>query len=59
MDPMLGALVILCAIMYIYLFELVSIGERAPGNVDVVFRVLIHSEHDGLSRVVQCSANLK
>lgn len=45
--------------MYVYLFKLVAVGERSAGNVDVVFRVLVHSEYNRLSRVVQCPAHLK
>jgi hypothetical protein len=59
MDAVLRAQVVLNAIMYVYFLELVTIGERTPGNVDMVFGVLVHSEHKGLSRVLQCPAHLK
>jgi hypothetical protein len=45
--------------MYVYLFELVAIGERAAGNVDVVLGVFVHPEHQRLSGVVQRPAHLQ
>ena len=56
---MLGPLVILRTVMYVYLFELVAIGQRTAGNVDMVLGVFVHPEHQRLSGVVKRPAHLQ
>jgi hypothetical protein len=45
--------------MYVYLLELVTIGKRAAGNVDMVLGVFVHPEHQGLSGVLKRPAHLQ
>ena len=55
----LGPLVILRTVMYVYLFKLVAICQRTAGNVDMVFVIFVHSEHQRLSGVVKRPAHLQ
>jgi hypothetical protein len=45
--------------MYVYLFELVAIGERSSGDVDMVLGVFVNLEHQRLSGVVKRPAHLQ
>lgn len=56
-DAMLGAHVVLGTIMDVELLELVSIGQGAPRDVDVVLRVFVNSEDQGLAGVLERPAD--
>lgn len=50
--------VILHAIVEVYLFKLVSVGEGAAADVDLVLGVLLHSKDQGLPGVLEDAADL-
>jgi hypothetical protein len=45
--------------MYVYLFELIAIGKRSAGDVDMMLGVFVHPEHQRLSGVVKRPAHLQ
>lgn len=45
MDAVLGAVLVLDAVVEEELLELVAVGERASGDVDVLLAVSVHTEH--------------
>lgn len=58
MDVVLGALLIQRAIVDVELLELVPISQRPSCDVDMVFGVFVHSEHQRLARIQQRAAYL-
>lgn len=50
--------VVFHSIMEVDLLELVAVGERSSADVHLVLRVLLHSEDQGLSCVLEDSADL-
>jgi len=58
-DAVLGALVVFGAVVDVDFLELVSVGERASGDVDVVLGVAVHPHHQRLPGVPQGAAYLR
>jgi len=55
---MFGPEIVIGAEVYVELLELIAISQRTFGDVQNVFRLFIHSEHQRLSSVFDCSTDL-
>lgn len=58
-DVVFGSLLVLGAVMYVYLLELISVSQGAAGDVNVLLCLFVHAENKRLARVVQHPADLK
>lgn len=57
-DLVFRSSVIIQTIVKVYLFELVSVGQRASTDVDLMLAVLFYPEHEGLTSVLKNTTDL-
>lgn len=58
LDFMFGPEIVIGAEVYVELLELIAISQRTFSDVQNVFRLFIHSEHQRLSSIFNCSTDL-
>lgn len=58
-DAVLRTTVVSQAVVDVYFLELVLVGQRAAGHVDMMSRRVVHSEHYAVPRVADTAAHLR